>query len=56
MKKFGIFLIFSFLIIFSLQQIVFAETEEKEERTKKKTIIIIIGDITFPKISVLRVT
>ena len=35
MKKFGIFLIFSFLIIFSLQQIVFAETEEKEERTKK---------------------
>ena len=35
MKKLGIFLIFSFLIIFSLQQIVFAETEEKEERTKK---------------------
>ena len=35
MKKIIIFSIFSFLIIFSLQQIVFAETEEKEERTKK---------------------
>ena len=35
MKKLGLLLIFSFLIIFSLQQIVFAETEEKEERTKK---------------------
>ena len=33
MQKFRIFLIFSFLIIFSLQQIVFAETEE--ERAKK---------------------
>ena len=35
MKKLGIFLIFSFLIIFSLQQIVFAEADEKEKREKE---------------------
>ena len=35
MKKLGIFLIFSFLIIFSLQQIVFAEADEKEKREEE---------------------
>ena len=34
MKKLAMFLIFSFLIIFSLQQMTFAETENEEQREK----------------------
>ena len=34
MKKLTIFVIFSFLMIFSLQQITFAETENEEQRKK----------------------
>ena len=35
MKKLAMFLIFSFLIIFSLQQMTFAETENEEQREKE---------------------
>ena len=35
MKKLAMFLIFSFLMIFSLQQITFAEIENEEQREKE---------------------
>ena len=53
MKKIVIFLIFSCLIIFSLQQAVFAEAEEKEVREKVSELIKLLptenklGEITY---------